>query len=76
MNEPPLIELRTCYVFDCEECGRENLVRPIAVEMTDEIVAELVELDEYDHEPGHWVRMPETVACGHCGARFSTLDDR
>jgi predicted nucleic acid-binding Zn ribbon protein len=70
------IELHPAFVFDCDECGRENFVREIVEEHDEETDSEL--RSEHSIEPyeeGHWVLTPTTVTCQHCNADFDVVFD-
>lgn len=65
------VELRPAFMWDCEECGRENFTRAIVPEMSVEDLAELKE----DHgieenETGEFLMMPKRVTCPDCGNEF------
>lgn len=64
--------LRTIYVYDCDECGTENLVRPIRCEMTDEDREEMA-INGMPLE-GEWVMMPDKTTCKECKTTFLTMD--
>lgn len=67
------IELKPAFMWDCEECGRENFARAIVPEMSE---AERQELrDEHGIEPdelGEMLVMPEFVTCTSCGTEFQS----
>lgn len=65
--------LSLAYVWDCDDCGRENFVRSIVAEFSPEEMQEL--RDEHGVQPweeGAFVTCPDTVKCGFCGAEFET----
>jgi hypothetical protein len=67
------VELRPAYVFDCDECGRENFVRGIVPEFSEEELAEIrLEQGIEPWEMGDFVTMPEVVKCQHCNAVFES----
>lgn len=78
------IDLHPAHVWDCEECGRENFCRCVAVELdpSDPCDAELLEIaraectETGNKVEGFWQTAPETVTCAHCGAEFEANDDR
>ena len=65
-----LIEIHPAYVFDCDECGKENFFRAVNMESNN------FELDEEQKEMSEdgWefkaVYVPEFVECEFCKARF------
>lgn len=69
MSELQPITLHSVYVFDCEQCGRENIVRPIPVELSPDEMEELRDSD-LKCKPGDWVTMPETFKCKFCGQEY------
>lgn len=56
MTRPP-VELRPAYAWDCEDCGRENFHRGMAL---------LEGLADF-------VAMPTQVICIYCGAVYGTV---
>ena len=67
------IELHAAYMFDCEMCGRENFIRAISPEFSDE------EKDELKKEMGieedglaDLLLLPEKVICQFCNVEFYT----
>jgi len=69
------VELHPAFVWDCDECGRENFVRAVVAEMSEEEEAEAKEYFGYEPwEDGEFLRSPKTVQCEFCGAEFDTLD--
>lgn len=70
------VVLRTAYAFDCEDCGRENFGRSLALECSPEEEEELRlnhGIDPWD--TGNWVQRPDKVTCQFCGAEFETEED-
>jgi hypothetical protein len=67
------VTLNPAFSWTCEDCGRDQFTRGIAVEMSEEGRAELNEENGLGPEPdGVWMMMPEQVTCEHCGAMFDT----
>ncbi len=67
------IELHLAFVFDCNECGRENFVRAVTCDFDDNTVAEMKEeygIEAYDL--GDWQMQPTSVKCQFCKAEYST----
>jgi uncharacterized Zn finger protein len=62
-------ELRVAYLFDCDECGTENVVRAVPSESD-----EVANLAGGEDEEGEWVTMPTRVRCRQCGAMFRTVE--
>jgi predicted nucleic acid-binding Zn ribbon protein len=68
-------ELHPAFVWDCDDCGRENFVRAIVGEFDDDIMQQM--RDEHgitDYEMGDWHSMPISVECSHCGTIFEVDD--
>lgn len=71
------VELRTAYVWTCEECGRDNFARSVVFEFDDETRAELEEkYGDEEFDEGEWVRIPDEVECVFCLEKYKTLDYR
>ena len=72
------VEMRLAYVWDCEECGRENFERAVVYELSPEEKKELEGAGEIP-ETGNWMSHPEHVTCKHCQSEFTAkhfrLDD-
>ncbi len=68
----PTVQLNIAWMWDCEECGRENFERTFLPEVDPERVAELA--DEIGEDSGETLlcAFPFEVVCGHCGAEFET----
>lgn len=68
-----MVELRPAYVWDCPECGRENFMRGLVPEFSDEDREALRQ--EHGITPwdeGDFVMMPDRVECKHCSEVFCT----
>lgn len=68
------ISMKPAYMWDCEECGRENFERGLVPELSEDEEQELRE--EYgvdDEEMGHWVMMPRLVQCKYCKKTCETV---
>lgn len=79
-----IVNLSPAYVWDCEECGRENFQRAVSVKLdpNDDGDAETIRrihgLSEGEPIPptlgvGMMTR-PSRVTCKHCGAEFEAVD--
>lgn len=67
-----MVELRPAYSWDCPDCGRENFVRGLVPEFSDEDLQDL--RDNHGLQPwdtGDFVMMPQSVQCKHCRSVFS-----
>jgi len=68
------IELHPVYVWDCDECGRENIVRPTPGGFSEE---EQIELrDDFNIDPdaaGEFYQIPGEVCCKFCKAEFDVI---
>ena len=83
-NEFTTVELANAYVWDCEECGRENFQRAISVVLNpdDESDAEIIRSEHgiAPHEPiPNTIRVtmqtrPNRVTCKHCETEFAAVD--
>lgn len=70
----PTIEVRQAFLFDCDECGKENLVRAVCPEMSDEERIEALDLFGYEPwEEADFVLCPEEVECWNCGTKFQVI---
>lgn len=73
----PVARLHTIYTYDCESCGRENLVRPCVADLPAEDMQEarsLLGIEPW--EEGDVITMPDEVTCKFCGTVFATMSDR
>lgn len=65
------VELHAAYVWDCDDCGRENFTRGCTPNLSDEEVQEIrEELNLDDGHFGNFVLMPDTVECKFCKTKF------
>lgn len=70
-----LIELHLAFVFDCDDCGRENFVRSITGDFSEEELQELREEHGVEvYELGEWHTRPGVVKCKFCGSDFLTAE--
>lgn len=82
------VDLHQAFLWTCEDCGRDNFERAVAVEpesregrlfadLTDHAVDEVNEvLGERGASAGLCLVMaPEMVRCPHCGAEYESLDE-
>lgn len=81
-----IIELAPAYVWDCDECGRENFQRSVTTRLNPDdpddadVIRDLEGLgpdEEIDRDPN--IRRtvqhrPSRVTCRHCGAEFGAVD--
>jgi ribosomal protein L37AE/L43A len=66
-------ELFQAFFWTCENCGRDQFERAIAVELNSEEMHELREdFGVESYTPGEFVRAPASVKCNHCGEQFQT----
>lgn len=71
MGKQRMVEVHTAWVWDCDECGRENFERAQTLEADEQEIAEM--RDEYGVQPwetGDFVAWPESVTCAHCNETF------
>ena len=62
MGESGKIEVHSAWMFDCNECGRENFIRGVR--------RESVEGDE--GRVDLYVLYPREVMCKHCECKYET----
>ena len=76
--------LLTAYVWDCDECGAENFLRPMTAEVVEDDREKLFrrfhDLDEWSPLPDGWqdfqlVTRPNSVECRECSSVFEAEDD-
>ena len=73
MNEFEIVELHPAFYWDCNACGRENFVRAILQEFTDEELKELRETEGIiPGETGNFQKRIEEVTCQFCKEDFRT----
>ena len=75
-DETPIAELRTAYVYTCDNCGRDNFVRSVVAELGEEERSEVNEIMGEEGVGGEWVIMPDRVTCPHCKTTYRTIDPR
>lgn len=78
MTERHPVELHNAFVWDCDDCGRENFVRAVIAELTKEDVDHMIAEyggDREEWETGRWTTRPDEVSCEHCGAEFVVEED-
>jgi transcription elongation factor Elf1 len=65
------IVLHCAAIFDCENCGRENLVRAITPDFDEEMKQRLRdELGVHPDVPSSMTGYPRYVKCKFCGTEF------
>lgn len=79
-----IVALSPAYVWDCEDCGRENFQRAVSIQLDpeDESDAEAIrtmcgiEPEEAipDGLTGCVMTRPRRVTCKHCGKEFKAVD--
>ena len=70
------IELRPAWSFNCEECGKENFVSGVVVELSPEEMQELREEHGVSpDEEGEFMQQPTEVVCQFCGEWFEVGED-
>lgn len=74
MDNTRRVELHLAFVWDCDDCGRENFTRSITKEISEEEKQEMCERYGIDDlPPGVLMSAPEVVVCKHCGSEFETI---
>ena len=79
-----IVNLSPAYVWDCEDCGRENWQRAVSIRLDpeDEGDAETLRamhgLEDGAEIPeglaGGMMTRPMRVTCKHCGREFKAVD--
>lgn len=75
------IELHPAYMWDCDECGRENFARAVYPELSEDEVRELaydmgvIESADDDLPPGMILMAPNKVQCIFCNAKFDVYHE-
>jgi hypothetical protein len=78
------VELIQAFAWTCEDCGRDNFARAVAVEGADakELQQQMRDdLGLMDFEPipdgwgGELLMAPKRVMCATCGAEFETFQE-
>lgn len=70
-------ELHAAFAWDCDSCGRENFVRAVTVEMSQEDIEGMIAEhggDPEDWRTGHWESRPDEVTCQHCGTEYEVFE--
>ena len=72
------VELHEAFIWDCDECGRENLLRAIpSTPPPAEEIRKMMNLEPYDDVPESpddgWVFIPPNVTCTHCESAFESV---
>jgi len=78
------VELAPAYVWDCDNCGRENFQRAISVRLDPkcehdaEMIREMSGLEADTEIPEHlflsMTTRPNRVTCKHCETQFEAVD--
>jgi L-asparaginase II len=69
------VELHQAYSWCCDHCGRDNFVRAVTVELSEEDRQQMaLECGDEDWTTGRWVAAPEVVTCETCGTEYETVD--
>jgi hypothetical protein len=79
-----IVALSPAYVWDCEECGRENFQRAVSIRLDPEdegdaaTIRDMEGLSEGEPIPnglvGCMMTRPSRVTCKHCGKEFKAVD--
>ena len=65
-------ELHIAYMFDCDECGAENFVRGVRVELSQNEMEFVKDFHNIVDEDCLLTQQPSEVTCKACGAHFYT----
>ena len=79
MTSDRTVPVRVVYEWTCEDCGRDNICRPISAEEdmpADEAAEAKAALGIEPWEEGQLVCVPDTVTCAYCGSEFRTPNDK
>lgn len=77
--------LHSAYVWDCDNCGKENFARAVSSDLDDdereEAYRHFNDLEPWAELPEHWrdfeiVTYPMKVTCHNCGTAYDTESDR
>lgn len=70
------VELHQAWMWDCDNCGRENFTRGIRPELSIEDKLFLKEERDIDIEDeGEFIMMPPNVTCNYCKSSFAVLHE-
>jgi len=79
-----IVELSPAYVWDCEECGRENFQRSVSsaldpkIPADAEIIRQIHRIGPSDPISPHCLAIvrtrPNRVTCRHCNTEFHAID--
>lgn len=65
------IELHPALTWDCESCGRENILRLAVDSHSDDPGSPAAKfVEKHQKESAISARIPEYVKCSHCSASF------
>lgn len=65
------VELRPAYVWDCDNCGKENFHSAVVKEMAEADRKEMMEdMGIPEDELGDFIMLPQMVECCGCQTRF------
>lgn len=64
------IDLHQAFSWICDECGKRNFERAIAVEMSEEEKESMCSEIGVNPEEGDWLRAPINVQCVSCKAEY------
>lgn len=75
---PEPVTMRSVFEWTCDDCGRDNICRPLESHMDEEEIRSQMELDPWEELPdgvgGVWFSYPTEVTCKHCDATYETAD--
>ena len=68
------VELHPAYIWDCDNCGRENVVRPMPAFLDRDDEEEMrEELGVDPSEQGVFLEVPGVVTCKFCNACYESV---
>ena len=68
------VELRTAFIWDCDECGRENLERIVPLILSDEEMREACDaFPGFALEQDKYFGTKPNVTCKFCSTQFKTI---
>lgn len=64
------VDLHQAFSWICDECGKRNFERAIAVEMSEEEKEFMCLEIGVNSDDGEWLKAPKIVKCIHCQSEF------
>lgn len=64
------VDLHQAFSWICDECGKRNFERAIAVKMSEEEKEFMCLEIGVNSDDDEWLKAPEIVKCVHCQSEF------